>query len=133
MVFDMDQAPKGREEFMAWYDQQTEWAEDHSYGDPKVSAPALREWFLEMIATYPAMNGEYAPKGIPDDDSSIVDYSTGKSVIYAAFPWTVAEQAYQDVFRLAAKHGVGFFDASSELGEVWLPDGRGGLKLAHSE
>ena len=37
------------------------------------------------------------------------------------------------MFSLAAKHGVGFFNASSDNAEVWLPNGEGGLSLAHSE
>ena len=42
MVFDPAAAPREREEFMQWYDAQTEWAEDHECDDPAVTTPALR-------------------------------------------------------------------------------------------
>jgi hypothetical protein len=34
--------------------------------------------------------------------------------------------------KLAAKHGVGFYDVSSKSGGVWLPDGHGELVCAHA-
>ncbi|OWQ84377.1 hypothetical protein CDN99_24080 [Roseateles aquatilis] len=132
MVFDPDPAPKDRDAFLAWYQEQAEWGEDHSYDDPEVSTSPLRAWFLDMIQSYPAMNGPHASEDIPEDDTSVTDYSVGKVVIYAAFAWSLAEQAHEATFRLAAKHGVGFLDASSDNAEVWLPDGKGGLSLAHS-
>ncbi len=133
MVFAPEAAPKDREAFMVWYDEQTEWEEKHSYDNPKVSTPALRAWFLEMIQAYPQMNGPFSSDDLPQDEASVTDYSVGRSVIYAAFAWSKAAQAYQAMFSLAAKHGVGFFDVSSDHAEVWLPDGKGGLSIAHSE
>ena len=44
-------------------------------------------------------------------------------VIYAAFAWSVANEAYELTKALAQKHGVGFFDASGQKGDVYLPDG----------
>ncbi len=132
MVFAPEAAPKDREAFMEWYDAQSEWEEEHSYDNPDVSAPALRAWFLEMNRTYPAMNGPFSLEDLPDDDESVTDYSIGRSVICAAFAWSKAEQAYEATISLAARHGVGFYNVSSEHGEVWLPDGNGGLVLAHS-
>jgi len=128
MIFAPESAPQGNEAFMEWYEDQTEWAEEHSYNDPAVTTPALRAWFLEMIQSFPAMNGPFAS----DDESSVTDYSVGRAVIYAIFAWSKAEQAYQAMFRLAGKHGVGLFNASSDSSEVWLTDGKGGLSLAHS-
>lgn len=130
MVFAPEAAPKDREAFLAWYDEQSEWEEEHSYDDPAVSTPALRAWFLEMIQTFPALNAPFAPRELPEEDGAVTDYSVGRSVIYAAFAWSRAQQAHEDVARLAAKHGVGFFDVSSARSEVWRPDGRGGLSLA---
>ena len=132
LVFAPDQAPTAREEFLSWWEKQSEWSEGHSYADPSVSTPALRNWFSEMIEAWPAMNGPFAPAEWPKDLSSMVDYSLGRSVMYTCFRWEAAEKAYGAVFAAAAKHGVGFFDASSDRGEVWLPDGKGGLVLAHS-
>lgn len=132
MVFAPEQAPTEREGFLDWYDEQSEWEEEHSYDNPAVSTPALRAWFTEMIQSYPAMNGPLSSPSLPEDESTLTDYSVGRSVIYAAFAWSKAEQAYDTMFKLAAKHGVGFFNASSDHAEVWLPDGKGGLSLAHS-
>ena len=96
MVFNPITAPKSKTEFMNWYENQTEWEEDHEYDDPKVSSKELRDWFLEMIESFPALNGPYTPEDIDDrvDDDEITDYSVGKDVMYAAFRFSVAEKAY---------------------------------------
>jgi hypothetical protein len=65
------------------------------------------------------MNGPNASSDY--DDPNVTDYSIGRSVIYAAFAWSVAAPALKEVDRLATKHGVGFFDVSSEEGEVRFP------------
>jgi hypothetical protein len=118
MVFDTGAAPKERESFMEWYDKQMEWSEDHSYNDPIVTEPALQAWFQEMIQFFPPMNG---PLGVDSDASEVTDYSIGKSVIYSAFAWSVAEHAYNKMRDLAIKHRVGFFDVSSDDGEILFP------------
>ena len=132
MVFAPEAAPKEREPFMEWYEQQCEWGEGHSYDNPDVSTPGLRAWFLEMIQSFPALNGPFSSEELPEDEDSATDYSVGRSVIYAAFAWPKADQAHELAFRLAGMHGVAFFDASSDKGEVWMPDDKGGLSLAHS-
>jgi hypothetical protein len=131
LVFAPDHAPKERQAFLQWWDETAEWSEDHAYDDPKVSTPELRAWFMEMIKAFPAMNGPYSSEELPDDESSVSDYCVGINAIYVAFAWSKAEAAYEQMFRLAAEHVLGFFDASSEKSAVWLPDGKGGLKLAH--
>lgn len=130
MVFDTSIAPKQREAFMTWYDEQSEWGEDHNYDDPAVCAPPLRAWFMDMIQTFGAMNGPFSTGDY--DSATVSDYSVGRHLIYVAFAWSQAEPAYHTVTRLAAKHQVGFFNASSDKAEVWLPDGNGGLALAHT-
>jgi len=47
-----------------------------------------------MIESYPAMNGPYA-KEEDEDNDYVTDYCIGKDVIYAAFSWSLAEQAYE--------------------------------------
>jgi hypothetical protein len=133
LVFAADRTPKEREDFLEWWDETSEWSEDHGYDDPKVSTPELRAWFMEMIETFPAMNGPFSSEELPEDESSATDYSVGIDAIYAAFSWSKAEEAYEHMFKLAAKHRLGFFDASSETAAVWLPDGKGGLALAHED
>ncbi len=128
MVFEVKDAPTNKQAFMEWYEQQTEWEEEHSYEDPAVSSEGLRNWFMDMIKTYPAMNGPFAPtdEEIEELDEHkeayLTDYSVGRSVIYAAFGWSLADQAYPVFRELAQKHHVGFFDASGD-GDIILPDG----------
>lgn len=133
LVFDTKAAPQERDEFLEWYDTQTEWEDEDGYDDPKRSAPALRAWFMEMIQKYPPMNGPFAPQDLPGDDSAVTDYSLGQLVIYMAFSWSKAEQALEDTMALAAKHGLGFFNVSSDTSDVWVPNSQGGLELAHQD
>jgi hypothetical protein len=119
MVFDPEAAPPTHDAFMTWYREQTQWKEEHGYNDPAVSAPKLRSWFEEMIKTFPPMNGPYQSEDV--DDPKVSDYSVGRSVIYVAFAWSVAEEAHRSMRQLAEKHCVGFFDVSAENGEIWTP------------
>ena len=118
MVFDPSAAPRDRGEFLRWYERQTEWSEDHSYNDPAVACPALQAWFHEMQAFFPAMNGPFAS---PSDDSTVTDHCVGRSVIYSAFGWSVAESAYLKTRELAVKHRLGFYDVSGDGGELLFP------------
>jgi len=119
MVFDPNAAPRTREDFMLWYERQTEWAEEHSYDDPQVTSPKLANWFAEIAEAFPPMNGPFASYDY--ENPKLTDYSIGRSVVYAAFASSQAEPAFETVYRLAAKHQVGFFDVSDEEGEVRFP------------
>jgi hypothetical protein len=123
MVFSPDIAPRTRPEFINWYHEETKWAEGHSYNDPIVTSDNLKSWFMEMIKTFPAMNGPYAVDD-PDDDC-ITDYCIGKDVIYVTFAWSIAEKAYPIMKEVAEKHKVGFFDASANDGDILFPDNNG--------
>ena len=128
MVFEKTKAPKNKAAFMEWYEEQTEWNEEHDYETIGVASPALQNWFMEMIQTFPPMNGEHAPDADQFDadghlEAHLVDYCIGRDVIYAAFSWSTAEEAYALTRKLAQKHGVGFFDASGDNADVILPDG----------
>lgn len=127
MVFEKTKAPGTKKEFMDWFEKQAEWGEDHDYQTISVSSPALQNWFMEMKDTFPPMNGEYAPDDEALDENEdletyMTDYSIGREVIYAAFAWSVAEEANELVRELAGKYGVGFFDVSGD-GDIVLPDG----------
>jgi hypothetical protein len=124
MVFRPDTAPQTRPEFMNWFQDQTQWSEEHSYDDPSVTTHNLKNWFMEIITSFPAMNGPYA-KDEDEDSEFITDYSIGHNVIYAAFSWSLAEQAYEKMKSLAQKYTVGFFDASAEDGDILFPDNGG--------
>jgi hypothetical protein len=128
MVFRPDIVPRTRPEFMNWYLEQTQWSEGHSYDDPAITTASLRSWFMEMIETFPAMNGPYA-KEEDEDNDYVTDYSIGRDVIYAAFSWSLAEQAYDKMKALAEKHKVGFFDASADEGGILFPNEYGTHQL----
>jgi hypothetical protein len=122
MVFRKEAAPKTRPEFMKWYQNQTEWAEEHSYDDPANTSIELANWFMEMIQAFPTMNGPFATDVEGEENHKITGYTIGRDAIYVDFRWSVAEQAYNKVIQLAKKHGVGFFDVSSDEGDILFPE-----------
>ncbi len=132
MVFEPEAAPKQHEEFIAWCTEQTESVEGTADGDPSMTSERLRNWFSEIIATFPPLNGPFAGAELPEDEARATDYEIRKESIYLCFRWSKMAMAYQTVFDLAAKHGVGFFNASSDNGEVWLPE-HGKLVLASAD
>ncbi|MHC6202477.1 hypothetical protein ACYULU_04695 [Breznakiellaceae bacterium SP9] len=126
MTFEISAAPRSKENFEKWFAQQTKWEKPHSYEEPTISSAALQNWFSEMKETYPPMNGSLAPsdeafdKLTAKEEARVTDYSFGSEVIYAAFAWSAAEEAYYCMRSLALKYGVGFY--SPESGEVLFPD-----------
>ncbi len=129
MVFDAQASPRDRAGFLDWYGKQVEWGEGHSYDNDALTTPALKAWFSEMRESFPAMNGPYATGDV--DNPRVTDYSIGRHLIYAAFRWSEAENASGEMFRLAEKHQVGFFDVSAEDGGVWMPEPSGGYACVH--
>ncbi|WP_211831186.1 hypothetical protein [Kistimonas asteriae] len=126
MVFEPTVAPQERKKFMEWYAQQTKWAEDHSYQDQAVTTERLQAWFREMIEHFPPMNGPLASDNV--DDPRVTDHCIGHHVIYSAYSWSVAEEAYPKARELAVKHSVGFFDVSATNGEILFPSNSSGTK-----
>ena len=123
MISDTEAPPPDRAGFLRWYHEQTTWSEDHAYNNVEVTTPKLRNWYVEIIRDYPAMDG---PAAIDDPDNpKLTDYRIGKVVIYASFAWSQAESARADTFRLADKHNEGFFDVSAKDGGVWIPTSNG--------
>lgn len=98
-------------DFPAWWDEQSQWSEDHSYNNLEVTTPNLGAFYQELIRTFPPMNG---PGAVTDEDlrrdagleSRMTDYSIGTSLIYGAFAWSQARTAQATFTALAAKHGV---------------------------
>lgn len=129
MVFDPAAAPAKRAAFLDWYEEHTEWADDDVGDDPAVATAALQAFYAELAAQFPpAQEADAAP------DETGTEYAIGPGLIYMSFlDWDKIDEAHGAVFRLAAKHGLGFFDVSSDLAEAWLPDNKGGLRIAHSD
>ena len=127
MVFAPEAAPPKREAFLDWYDQQTEWNDGQAYDNPALATPALQAFFADLSAEFPPAEGD------PDDDTG-TEYTIGPFLIYLSFlDWDKIDRAHEAVFSLAGKHGLGFFDVSSDIAETWLPDKKGGLRIAHSD
>jgi hypothetical protein len=130
VVFDPKPALRNRAAFMAWYDSRTEWADGLDYNEPSNASPELQGWFTEMIGTFPPMNGRFRPADFASNEW-IADYSIASDIIMVAFPSSKGGPAYEITRRLAAEHGVGFFDASGD-GGAWFPLADGTLELAHT-
>lgn len=130
MVFDPETPPSDRHGFIAWYQKIAEWGDDHGYNDPNVTSAKLHAWFMEMLGRFPAMNGPYATQDY--DNPNVTDYCIDRHAIYMAFAWSRAEAAYEAVAELARKHRLGFFDVSSEDGDVWMPTSDGNYIRVHS-
>jgi hypothetical protein len=128
MVFVPDAAPPKRPAFLDWYEVQTQWTEGHGYDDPAVAAPPLQAFYAALSAGFPP-----APADMEEPETG-TDYTIGRTLIYMSFlDWDRIDAAWEAVHRLAAQHELGFFDVSSDLAEVWLPDRKGGLRVAHSD
>ncbi|MEK3659793.1 hypothetical protein NSQ29_09515 [Paenibacillus sp. FSL F4-0236] len=124
MAFETSKAPQERAAFMKWYEQQVQWSEDHAYNDPSVLSEALQRFYSELSEQFPNMNVEdeiFEAMEEAGTDNRLTDYSLGTSVIYAAFAYSVADQAYTAMRELAIKHKVGFFDVSSNEGDIIFP------------
>ena len=127
LVFDPKHAPRDRAAFMEWWDETSQWAEEHSYDDPLNTTPELQAWYEEIRKTYRNMNGPGSPTDdelmIPGVEDTLTDYSLAHHAVYAAFGWPEAENAYPLVRELAVMHGVGFFDAScdEQEPEIYFP------------
>lgn len=129
VVFAPEAAPRKRPAFLDWYDAQTEWPEEHGYDDPARAAPALQDFYAELSEAFPPI-----PGGDTEQVESGTDYTIAPDLIYISFlDWDRIDQAHETVYRLAAKHALGFFDVSSDIAEVWLPDNKEGLRVAHSD
>jgi hypothetical protein len=62
-----------------------------------------------------------------ETEARVTDYSIGRSVIYAAFAWSVAGEAEKTMRELAREHQVGFYHPGS--GEVWFPGNQRRFRL----
>jgi hypothetical protein len=132
LVFEPDVVPASHAEFLDWYAGQTKWGEDHGYDNPDLSSVNLRAWFEEMIQIFPPMNGRVGKERHAEEEASSSDYAIGADFILVSFAWSEEEAAYMTVARLAEKHRLGLFNASSSGEEVWLP-GEGKMTLAHDK
>ncbi|MEC1180464.1 hypothetical protein P9B03_18360 [Metasolibacillus meyeri] len=71
-----------------------------------------------MVKQFPDMN--MVDEELLDEEGELegrlTEYNIGYAMIYTAFAWSVADEAYNIMKKLAKKHGVGFFDVSGKGG-----------------
>jgi hypothetical protein len=108
MAFNPSAAPRTREEFMKWFQSQSEWDESHSYDNPENTESPLKEWLLDFMKEFPAMNGPFAVGDDMIDDPHVTDYSMAKDVVYCCFAWSLADEAYAKMKQSTAKFRIGF-------------------------
>lgn len=121
MVFLPSVAPRDRDDFLDWFDAQTEWDEDHAYRDPAVCAPPLKAWFAELSAAFPMLETR---RQSPRE----AEYSLGRSMIHVVFSRPLANEAGTLVLAAAERQGLGAFDAGSDEGTLWRPGKSGKLE-----
>jgi hypothetical protein len=122
MVFEPKDAPREKDAFLDWYEEQTQWPEGQPYDGRSETTPNLAAWYADMRRDFPNMNGPDAYEPAHDEDNSrLTGYTLGKSVIYVHFRWPEAKAAYATLRALAVKHRVGFFNVSASDGEIWFP------------
>jgi hypothetical protein len=131
-VFEPRPELRYREAFESWYDATEEYGEDGSNNDPAQATAPLQAWFHEMREHFVPLNGPFALDDLNDPrQDKAADYNFGPDLIYVTFSWGQAEEAYGKCLELAAKHGVGFLDASGADGAAWFPSSSGALEIAH--
>lgn len=129
-VFEPQDGLRDRKTFLAWYEAQTDWAPGTDYCNPRNASPALKDWYMDMIGTFLPINGPDRPHIDEIGQCPTADYCVGPKFIYAAFSGGNSRNAYEMVVSLAAKHQLGFFDASGNS-EVWFPKSPGELEMIH--
>ena len=115
LVFSKDKAPKDPMEFLKWFHKKALWQGDRDYNDIKGTDQPLVDFFMEMIKTYPSMNGPYAPSDEDfekdpelEDSPYLTDYCIDDDLIYMSMAYSVADGEF--VQKLAFKYGLGFCD-----------------------
>lgn len=111
LIFKGEDAPRDKNEFKKWYEELVDWKSEYDYHDYKQSDEAIQAFFLELIETFPPMNGPLALESM-EEDSYATDYSIGENFIYCGFSWLVFDTAGDIVKSLAKKHHLGFFGIS---------------------
>ena len=125
VVFNPETAPKNKEDFKTWFDKQIDLADNRSYSDLEFINKNLESCFLEIVKSFPALNGPYSNNDI--DQENMTDYDVSENIICASFPWSSSDQAYNNTKQLAEKHNVGFYDVSGNE-DVFSTDDYGNFR-----
>ena len=116
-VYVKEKAPEDPVDFLEWFWKKTEWNGERDYYDILGTDERLAAFFLEMIKTFPAMNGKYAPteeelQANPEleDSPMVTEYNIDEDLIYMGFAYSVSDQADELIRKLAVQNGLGYFD-----------------------
>ena len=129
LAFDINVAPKNRNEFLEWKEKQMEWKEDHDYNNINISSDNLKNWYMDIINTFPPINEDMEKYDEEfekiENNEYLTEYSIGKNIIYSVFNWIKAEEAFDLVKMLSKKHRIGFLiiEAYLEINGIYFPDG----------
>ena len=80
MVFEPSAAPREAAAFIAWFEKQAQWGENHEYDDPAVSSPALQAWLAEMPQDLSPMTGP--PSHDHDARAAVPAYTRPPAVLH---------------------------------------------------
>lgn len=123
MVFEEKNAPRTKEEFMKWYDEQTQWKEDHDYSDVNVCSTGLQKFYNLLKEEYIFADDDMDEIDVEDEENKYIDHCAfGREIIYLCFPRGASDYAYEDMLDFAMESKVGFFDVSG-CSEVVFSDG----------
>jgi hypothetical protein len=128
LVFLPAVAPKKRAEFLKWYSEVTQWEPNRGYEDPAVCDAPLRAWLDDMVAEIAPIAGSLRR---PESDiTRKADYCCAPNFIYFTASPRDPAPVWNLALDLAGRHKLGVFLISNKPGEIYLPDGKGGLNLA---
>ena len=129
-VYSKKAAPKTKSDFHQWYEKILEWDNDGcSYDDIAVCSIEMQQWYKYMLTHFPAMNGRDSESSIEEFSKAngieydeafemTADYSISPDLIYVAFGFSQAEEAYSVVLAKAKELGLGFYDPQNDALDV---------------
>lgn len=129
-AFDLFAAPRDRYDFLDWISRNFRTL-DSAGGDVTRLTPALRGWHHDMTQSFP---GASDPNHFDPDSpnaSRNATYRFAHNIVQASFEWENSGAALYRAKRNAQTHGVGFFEASSHDGAVWMISSRGRWEVVH--
>ena len=119
------------EDFPAWWQRQSQWAEPVDYNDTSHATPAIRLFMADLAETFPPMNGPLRPteaqlEAHPELDDRLSDYSIGRQLVFADFGFSVdpdenGELAERRFMQLAYRHGLAIVLTTGD-GTILRPD-----------
>lgn len=128
MIIDPTTVPTTHSEFMAWYEETTEWNSERDYSTTDGSTDAIAAFYNAITQYFPVLN---AAEDLDDDDEddedefdddAAADYTIGDDFIYIGFGYEVAEDAAQRCRDLAKTNNLALVDVSG-TSTIYMPNG----------